>query len=83
MEPGEDFLNVDEVATYLGVTTAGVKALVRGGHLATLSTLGKPGRFRVADVARLRRRRDLKTNRYQRIPSEERAALRRKAPSPW
>ena len=75
---GEDeLLTIGEAAMQLGVTPAGVRALERRGHLASVRTAGGYRRFRWGDILHLAERKRLKTNRHQRIPSLEEVERRR------
>jgi excisionase family DNA binding protein len=69
-----ELLTISEAAMQLGVKPAGVRALERRGHLTSVRTAGNQRRFRLTDLLRLAARKQLKTNRHQRIPSEAEAA---------
>ena len=73
----DELLTIDEAAMLLGVTSGGVRALERRGHLSSAPSLNGR-RYRLAEVAMLAQRKRLKTNRHQRIPSQ--AEVERRTP---
>ena len=79
----DEFITVAEAATHLGMRPSGVRALERRGLLQSSRTPGNHRRFRLADVHQIRRRKDLKTDPRQRIPSEDQVRRDKRTGSAW